>query len=97
MAKTEVMVKADLIKEVARRLDYTQKDVKAVLEATQTVVYEEMAKEHEVKLFDGCTLAGSLREARECRNPQTGATMEVPAKLVPKAKWGKAAKDALNA
>ena len=97
MAKVETMVKADLIKEVARRLDSTQKEVKAVLETTQAVVYEEMAKEHEVKLFEGCTLAGTMREARECRNPQTGETMEVPAKIVPKAKWGKAAKDAMNA
>lgn len=91
------MTKAELIKSVAQRLGVTQKDVKAVLETTGEVCYEEMAKQEEVKLFDGCTLIGVYKEAGTARNPLTGEPIEVAAKVLPKAKFGKVAKEAVNA
>lgn len=92
------MNRAEFVKEIAGRLEgMTQKDVKAVLEAAQTVAYEAMAKEEEVKVFDGLTLVGVRKSACVKRNPLTGADVKVPEKVAPKAKWGKAAKDAVNA
>lgn len=91
------MTKVELVKAVATETGFTQKDVKTVLEATSKVAYTEMAKQEEVKLFDGLTLMGVYKEAGTARNPLTGESVDVPAKVMPKAKFGKAAKDAVNA
>ena len=91
------MTKVELVKAVATETGFTQKDVKTVLEATGKVAYAEMAKQEEVKLFDGLTLMGVYKEAGIARNPLTGESVDVPAKVMPKAKFGKAAKDAVNA
>lgn len=91
------MNKTEFVKAVATATGYTQKDVKAVFEAAQEVAYGAMAKEEEVKIFDGLTLVGVHKDATTARNPMDGSTVNVPAKTVPKAKWGKFAKDAVNA
>lgn len=91
------MNKTELIREIATATGYTQKDVKAVLESAQTVAYEAMAREEEVKVFDGLTLVGIRKPACVKRNPATGEDVNVPEKVAPKAKFGKAAKEAVNA
>ena len=91
------MNKTEFVKAIATETGFTQKDVKAVLDTAQTVAYEAMAKEEEVKVFDGLTLMGVHKDATTARNPMDGSTVNVPEKTVPKAKWGKAAKDAVNA
>ena len=90
------MNRAEFIKAVAAEAGKTQKEIKEILEAEQKVAYEEMANEGEVKLFDGLTLVGQKKEAGTARNPQTGETIQVPEKTVPKAKWGIAAKRVVN-
>ena len=99
MRKGEIlkMTKAELIKETSVFTGKTQKEVKEVLDALQSVVYTGMANQEEVKLFDGLTLVGVHKDACVKRNPLTGADVAVPEKIAPKAKFGKAAKDALNA
>jgi len=87
----------EYVKLIASATGYTQKDVKAVLEAAQTVAYEAMAKEEEVKIFSGLTLVGQKKPACVKRNPLTGQDVNVPEKVTPKAKWGKFAKDSVNA
>lgn len=87
----------EFVKLVATATGYTQKDVKAVLDAAQTVAYEAMAKEEEVKIFNGLTLSGVHKDACVKRNPLTGADVKVEAKVAPKAKFGKFAKDSVNA
>jgi DNA-binding protein HU-beta len=42
------------------------------------------------------TFSVSKRKARTGRNPQTGATMKIPARKVPKFSAGKAFKDAVK-
>ena len=90
------MNRVEFVKAVATETGYTQKDVKAVIDAAQKVAYETMVKE-EVKIFDGLTLVGVHKDACVKRNPLTGEDVKVAAKVAPKAKWGKAAKDAVNA
>ena len=87
----------EYVKLIATATGYTQKDVKAVLDAAQTVAYEAMAKEEEVKVFNGLTLAGIAKPACVKRNPKTGEDVQVPEKIAPKAKFGKFAKDSINA
>lgn len=91
------MNKTEFIKAVAAETGATQKAVKEMLEAAQNVAYAEMAKCEEVKIFDGLTLEGVHKDACVKRNPATGENVDVPAKVAPKAKFGKAAKDAVNA
>ena len=91
------MNRAEYVKAVAEATTKTQKEIKEVLDAMQTVAYAEMAKCGEVKIFDGLTLAGVHKDATTARNPIDGSTVNVPAKNVPKAKFGTAAKTAVNA
>ena len=91
------MNRTDYVKAIATATDFTQKDVKAVLDAAQTVAYETMAKEEEVTIFEGLKLIGVKKAACVKRNPLTGADVQVPEKIAPKAKFGKAIKDAINA
>lgn len=91
------MTKMEFVKAIAAETGATQKAVKEMLEAAQNVAYAEMAKCEEVKIFDGLTLIGVHKNACVKRNPATGEDVEVPEKIAPKAKFGKAAKDAINA
>ena len=87
----------EYVKLIATATGYTQKDVKAVLDAAGTIAYAEMKKEEEVKVFNGLTLGGVAKPACVKRNPKTGEDVQVPEKIAPKAKFGKFAKDSINA
>ena len=88
------MNKADFIKAVAEKAGFTQKDVRAVFDVAQEVVCATIPTE-EIRIMDGLTLTSTVRAARTGHNPQTGEAMEIPEKRVPKAKFGKALKDAV--
>lgn len=90
------MTKNETIKTISEAINETQKRTKEILEAIQSVTYAAMARQEEVKLFEGLTLVGIHKDACIKRNPLTGLDVAVPEKITPKAKFGKAAKDALN-
>lgn len=90
------MNRSELVKAVAAATEKTQKEVREMLDVMQDVAFTEMAKCEEVKIFDGVVLAGVQKEACQKRNPATGGMVDVPAKVVPKAKFGAAAKRAVN-
>jgi len=89
------MNKVELVRAVAAQCGHKQKEVKEILEAMQDVVYATLKKE-EVKVMDGLTLSAVYKEAHEARNPMNGDVVTVDAKYFPKAKFGTAAKRALN-
>lgn len=91
------MTKKETIKAISEAINESQKRTAEILDAIQGVVFTEMANEGEVKLFDGVTFIGVHKDACVKRNPATGADVEVAEKTVPKIKFGKAAKDAVNA
>lgn len=90
------MTRNEYIKAVAEATNMTQKATKEILEAMQEIVYAEMAKGEEVKIFDSVTLLGKEVPERTARNPQTGAEIVVQEHLAPKAKFGKGIKDFLK-
>lgn len=90
------MNRSDYVKAIATKTGYTQKDVKAVIDAAQEIAYDAMASEDEVKVFDGLTLIGVHKDATTARNPMDGSTVNVPAKTVPKARFGAVAKRIVN-
>lgn len=86
------MTKTELIKAVAERTGFTQKDIRKVFDAQQEVALKTLPNE-EVKLMDGVTITTVERAERAARNPQTGESMIVPAHVAPKCKFGKAVKE----
>lgn len=91
------MNKVELIREVANKTGFTQKDVKFILQGIQDAVFDNMRGEEGVKVFDGVTLEAVYKEAHDGRNPKTGEAISVPAKYVPHVKFGRAIKEAVNA
>ncbi len=89
------MVKNDFYKAVAAKTGMTIKDTKTVFEMAEEVLTEAVKADEEVKMFNGITFARKHTEARVARNPRTGEAVEVPAKNVPKVKFGKAFKEAI--
>ena len=90
------MNRSEYVKAVAEKANLTQKAVKEILEVMQDVAYTEMAAEGKVVIFDGLTLEGIKKPAREARNPLTGETVQVSEKVAPKAKFGAVAKRVVN-
>ena len=90
------MNKTELIAAIAEKAELSKKDSEKALKAFVDVVTEELKKDHKVQLVGFGTFEVAERSAREGRNPQTGATMKIPASKAPKFKAGKALKDAVN-
>lgn len=90
------MNKTELVAAVAEQADISKKDAEKVLKAFVDVVTEEMKKGEKVQLVGFGTFEVSERAAREGRNPQTGETVKIAARVVPGFKAGSKLKDALN-
>ena len=90
------MNKAELVAAIAEKTELSKKDAEKALKAFTDVVAEELKKGNKIQLVGFGTLDVAKREAREGRNPQTGATMKIPASKAPKFKAGKALKDEIN-
>ncbi len=90
------MNKAELVAAIAEKAELSKKDSEKALKALIDVVTEELVKGEKVQLVGFGTFEVSERAAREGRNPQTGATMEIKASKAPKFKAGKALKDIIN-
>ena len=90
------MNKAELVAAIAEKTELSKKDSEKALKAFIDVVTEELTKDEKIQLVGFGTFEVAERAAREGRNPQTGATMSIPASKAPKFKAGKALKDTIN-
>lgn len=90
------MNKVELIREVAKRSEFTQKDVATVVDAMVATMKDAMVAGEDVKLVGFGTFTVVERAAREGRNPSTGETMQIPASRAPKFKASGALKDAVK-
>ena len=91
------MNKTELVAAMAEESGLSRKDAVAALKAFTNVVSEELKKGGKVQLVGFGTFEVSERAAREGRNPQTNAVMQIAASKAPKFKAGKALKDMVNA
>jgi DNA-binding protein HU-beta len=92
------MNKSDLIEHVATLEDVASKAAGSrVVDALFEKISSTLASGEEVSIAGIGTFHVVAREAREGRNPQTGETIQIPAKNVPKFRPGKKLKDAVNA
>ena len=90
------MNKSDLIKAIAEDAGITQTTASAALDATTSIISQELADGGEVQLIGFGTFKTSERSARTGRNPKTGEAIEIAAKTVPTFTAGKTLKDRVN-
>ena len=79
-----IVNKDQLANGVAERTGLSTGQAKLALEATLEEISARLGSGDEVRLTGFGKFSVSNRAAREGRNPQTGATMQIPAKRVPK-------------
>ncbi len=89
------MNKTELAKAVARQTDVTNAEASQVVSALFDIIEEAIADNVKVSIGGFGAFERRHRKARTARNPQTGATMEVPAKHYPAFKAAKRLKDAV--
>ena len=78
------MNKSELIDAVASSLNVSKADAKKSLEAVLDSIKSGVASEGKVQLLGFGTFKSQVRSARVGRNPQTGASINIPAKTVTK-------------
>jgi DNA-binding protein HU-beta len=89
------MTKTDLIAAVADRAGLTRADAERAVNATVDSICDALAGGDKVTLVGFGTFSVGERAARKGRNPQTGATIDIPASKSAKFKPSKSLKDAL--
>lgn len=90
------MNKTDLVKAVAAKTGYTQKDTRVVVDALVECIVDGM-KNGEVSIAGFGKFAAKEVPERTGRNPQTGAELVIPAHRKPAFKASSALKSAVNA
>ena len=83
------MNKEELVQEVAKLANVTQKEVAEVLSAWIDTAQKTVAKGKKVTLVGFGTFEPRKRAARIGRNPQTGKELKIAAKTVPAFSAGK--------
>lgn len=91
------MNQADLIAHVADAAGLSKADAGKAVEAVLGAVSDELTAGKEVRLNGFGIFSTADRAAREGRNPQTGATVQIAASKAAKFAPAKALKDRLNA
>ena len=87
------MNKTQLVDHVVSSVNVTKKDAGILIDSVLDGIKKGMVEDGKVALFGFGTFSVVERKARTARNPQTGETIEVPAKMSPKFKPSKALKD----
>jgi DNA-binding protein HU-beta len=89
------MNKGELVDQIASKIDVTKKDADAILTAMMEVVMEAVSSGDKVTLVGFGTFEARDRQAREGRNPSTGAPIQIPATRVPAFSAGKQFKESV--
>ena len=90
------MNKTELVAAIAKKTELSKKDAEKALKAFTDVVAEELKKGEKIQLVGFGTFTAKKRAARTGRNPQTGAEVKIPSRVVPGFKAGNKLKETLN-
>ena len=90
------MNKEELVQEVAKKANVTQKETAEVLGALIDTIQKSVAKGQRITLVGFGTFERRERAARSGRNPQTGKELKIPARKVPAFTAGKKFKTIVN-
>ncbi len=86
------MTKEDLIKSIGT-LGFSRRNSVLAVEAILNSIRESLKKGKQVKITDFGTFLIKKRAARQGRNPKTGVSVQIPAKLIPHFKASKNLKE----
>ncbi|HVZ72674.1 MAG TPA: HU family DNA-binding protein [Polyangia bacterium] len=90
------MKKADLVDVVAQQKGLPRPQVEATIDALIEAIADGLSKGDRIDLRGFGAFAVSESAARAGRNPQTGETIQIPARKAPKFKAGKELRDRVN-
>ena len=90
------MNKAELVAEIAAGANISKSAAERALDTTTGTITNTIKGGGKVTLVGFGTFASANRAARTGRNPQTGATISIPARRVPTFKAGKGLKSSVN-
>ena len=92
------MTKADLVEQVAEAIGpgITKKDCALVVDGFLNAVKLALANGDNIEIRGFGTFKVSRQKKRKGRNPQTGETIDIPARKAPRFTAGKALKDSVN-
>ena len=90
------MRRDELVKAIVAKTKLSQKLTGEILDATLEVIQKSVSKGKRVVLIGFGSFEARKRSARTGRNPQTGASIKIPAKTVPTFSAGKKFKQMVN-
>lgn len=90
------MTKADLIDTVAKKVNLTNKAAKESVQAVFNAIGDALKKGDKVVVTGFGTFMVRSRASRTGRNPQTGASINIPARKTPGFTAGKALKKSVR-
>ncbi|HET7153189.1 MAG TPA: HU family DNA-binding protein [Candidatus Kapabacteria bacterium] len=90
------MNKGELVGAIAKGTGLSKAASEAALDHTIDAIKKSLKKGEPVSLVGFGTFKVSKRSARTGRNPQTGATIKIPARKVPRFSAGKGLKDVVK-
>ena len=90
------MNKADLINHIAGETGLTKSQAESAINSFTGAVSKSLSNGEPVTLIGFGTFSVAERSARTGRNPQTGATLKIAPKKLPKVSAGKALKDVVD-
>lgn len=90
------MNKSELVKSIADKSGLTESQATQALNSLTETISETLVKGVEITLVGFGTFKVTERQAKTGRNPQTGETIQIPAKKAPVFKAGKALKAAVQ-
>lgn len=90
------MNKGDLVNKIAEECEISNAAADKAVNSMLKTITSAVSTGDKVALIGFGTFSVTNRAAREGRNPQTGKTMQIPAKKIIKFKAGKNLADAVN-
>jgi DNA-binding protein HU-beta len=90
------MNKAEFVEQVAGKSELCRRDAEIAVEATLKTIEEQLARGGEIALTGFGKFHVADRSARQGRNPQTGAPIEIKASRVPRFSAGSKLKQVVN-
>jgi nucleoid DNA-binding protein len=90
------MNKQDIVGKIAKDTGMTKTSAAAAVQSMIEGITKSLKKGDAVSFVGFGTFKTSQRKARKARNPQTGATINIPKRRVPRFSAGKALKQAVR-
>jgi DNA-binding protein HU-beta len=90
------MNKAELVDQIAAKAELSRREAELAVDATLKTIEEELARGKEITLTGFGKFHVADRSARQGRNPQTGATIQIKAARVPRFSAGSKLKEVVN-